>query len=305
MKLSKLYNGFIKKLKFLPQEIYIPAYYKYYTNKDLNLKNPQEFNEKIQWLKTYFHPPILNQLVDKYEVRAYVKKTIGEEYLNDLIGLYNKPSDINFDKLPNQFVIKGVHGCGFNIIAPDKSKLNKTKAKLLLNKWYRKNQYYRGGLEWAYKDVKPRFIVEKFLSELTNESLRDYKFFCFNGKAKFVEVHIDRQENHQSSFFDMDFNKLPFRDVPLEKTIQKPINPPRNFKLMQQLAEKLAANFPFVRVDLYSIKNTIIFGELTFYPADGRSEFIPNEYNKIIGEYITLPNIPQGASVINHFDLEI
>lgn len=304
MKLRKLYLSLIKKCKFLPQEVYMPAYYEYYTGKKMSLSSPVEFNEKIQWLKTYFHVPILTQLVDKYNVRAYVTEKIGKEYLNDVIEVYNHPKEIDFNTLPNQFVIKGVHGCGFNLIVDDKTKMNKVKAKFLLNKWYRKNQYYRGGQEWAYKNIKPRFIAEKYLSALSDESLRDYKFFCFSGKAKFIEVHINRNTNHQSSFYDLDFKKLPFRDVPIAQTIQHKITSPPNLEKMISVAEKLAANFPFVRVDLYSVEQKIIFGELTFYPADGRSEFIPDSYNKIIGDYITLPKIPEGQSKITSFDLD-
>lgn len=298
MTLKKLVYGLIKKCKFLPPNVYMKYYYEYYTGKPLNLENPIEFNEKISWLKVYYHPPILTQLVDKYAVRNYVKEKIGEKYLNDLIQVYTKVSDINFETLPNKYVIKGVHGCGFNLIVEDSKKLNKTKAKALLRKWALKKQYYRGGLEWAYKNVPPHFIAEKFLNELNNSSIIDYKFFCFNGKAQFLEVHIDRNENHRSSFYDLNFNKLPFRDVPENKTITKPIEKPIVFDEMIAVAEKLADKLPFVRVDLYALKEKIIFGEMTFYPADGRSEFYPEKYNTIIGDYLKLPHLKKGQKEI-------
>lgn len=298
MTLKKLIYGLVKKCKFLPADVYMKYYYEYYTGKPLNLENPTEFNEKISWLKTYYHPPILTQLVDKYAVRAYVKEKIGDQYLNDLIAHYTNVSDINFSVLPNQYVIKGVHGCGFNLIVEDSKKLNKTKAKALLKKWSLKNQYYRGGLEWAYKNVPKHFIAEKFLNDLNSSSLIDYKFFCFNGKAKFVEVHVDRNEKHRSSFYDLDFNQLPFRDVPEHKTISTPIEKPSVFNEMITIAEKLADKLPFVRVDLYAPKDKIIFGEMTFYPADGRSEFYPEKYNTIIGDYLKLPKLEKGQKEI-------
>ncbi|WP_127845093.1 ATP-grasp fold amidoligase family protein [Psychroflexus aestuariivivens] len=283
-------------MKFLPPEIYMKYYYKYYTGKTLNLENPIEFNEKIQWLKVYYHPPILTQLVDKYEVREYVKEKIGEKYLNELIAVYYKASDVDFDELPSKFVIKGVHGFHFNLIVKDKSKLNRKKAKWLLHKWMRKNQYYRGGLEWAYKNVTPKLVAEKFLEEIGKDVINDYKFFCFNGKPKFVQVDIERGINDQRAFYDLDWNKLEFRkgDISNVEEVEKP----SNFEEMVEITRKLAQKFPFVRVDLYNINGKILFGEMTFYPSDGRTSFYPEKYNKIIGDYITLPEIPDGQKEI-------
>lgn len=301
MTLRKIWCGLIKKLKFLPQKTYVKYYYEYYSGKKLDYENPIEFNQKISWYKVFYHPTILNQLVDKYAVREYVKEKIGEKYLNECYGVYDKPSDINFDDLPESYVLKGVHGYGFNLIVPKKSELNVAKAKMKLLKWYNKNQYYRGGMEWAYKGIKPRFIVEKYLSEFDKGSITDYKFYCFNGQPKFLEVHLDRVENHQSAFYDLDFKKLPFRDVPEYKWIQHEEHPPSNFEEMKVVAKKLADKFPFVRVDMYSINNKIIFGEMTFYPADARDDFHPPEYNKIIGEYFELPKTPNKEKVITSY----
>lgn len=299
--LRKIYVSMMKRCKFLPIHQYVGFYYEYYTGKRYNDENPVEFNEKIQWYKAHYHPKILNQLVDKYAVREYVREKIGGHYLNECLGFYNTPSEIDWDALPEKFVIKGVHGYGFNLIVPDKSKLNKHKAKYLLNKWFRKNQYYRGGLEWAYKDVKPRFIVEKYLDELGRNSITDYKFYCFGGEPKFLEVHLDRKDKHQSSFYDLNFNKLPFRDVPEVNTIKEPLSMPENFEEMKQIARKLADRFPFVRVDMYSINGKIIFGEMTFYPGDGRYNFVPDEYNKIIGDMFELPMLPTGQIEITSY----
>lgn len=285
---KKIVYGLIKKIKILPPKFYVRVYYEYYTGKKLNLSNPVEFNQKIQWLKVYYKPKILNQLVDKYAVRAYVKEKIGAQYLNKSIAVYNSANEVNFDDLPEKFVIKGVHGCHFNLIVKDKSNLNRMKSRLLLIKWMHKNQYYRGGLEWAYKDVKPRLIAEAYLEEMGQEIINDYKFFCFNGKPKFIQVDIERATEHKRCFYDLNWKKLPFNIknfTPFESELKKPVN----FDEMKKLAEKLADEFPFVRVDLYSIFGKTIFGEMTFYPSDGRNEFVPDHYNKIIGDYLKLP----------------
>ena len=294
--MKKIIFGLIKKLKFLPADVYMKFYYEYYSGKKLNLDNPIEFNQKISWLKVYYHPPILTQLVDKYSVRDYVKEKIGEQYLNDLIAVYDNASKVDFNKLPNQFVIKGVHGFHFNLIVENKAKLDKKRSQYIMHKWMRKNQYYRGGLEWAYKNVKPRLIAEKFLSEIDKGSINDYKFFCFNGVPKFVQVDVDRDIGHQRAFYDLNWRKLEFYDK--AKVHLKEIVKPDNFNEMIKVATKLSDKFPFVRVDLYSINEKIIFGEMTFYPADARWDFYPPKYNEIIGNYIKLPELKTGQKEI-------
>ncbi|MCK0160272.1 ATP-grasp fold amidoligase family protein [Allomuricauda sp. F6463D] len=298
--LRKVVLGLIKKMKFLPEDIFMKAYYEYYTGKKLNLENPVDFNQKIQWYKLYYRPKILSQLVDKYEVRDYVKEKVGEQYLNELIGVYNRPNMINFSELPNKFVLKATHGYHFNILVNDKSQLNLTKTKLLLYKWLSKNQYKRGGLEWAYKYAKPRLIVEKYLEEIGKEDINDYKFFCFDGEPKLLHVDIDRGTEHSRAYYDMDWNKLPVYQERFG-CIEGEVEQPENFQEMIAVVKKLAEGFPFVRVDLYNLNKTIIFGEMTFYPADGRMEFIPEEYNKIIGDYFTIPSIPDGQKYITTY----
>jgi hypothetical protein len=294
---KKLLYGILKKMKFLPPEIYMPIYYEYYLGKKLDLKNPVEFNQKIQWLKTYYHPDILTKLVDKYAVREYVKEKVGEQYLNDLIAVYDKASKVNFDELPNQFVIKGVHGFHFNLIVKDKTKLNRNKARFLMNKWMHKNQYYRGGLEWAYKNVPPRLIAEKYLEEMDKDVILDYKFFCFNGEPKFLQIDVERGINDQRAFYDLEWNKLEFYNKE-NRLYEGEMTQPENFEEMIWVARTLADKFPFVRVDLYSIKNKTIFGEMTFYPADGRKDFHPAHYNKILGDMIKLPSLPENKKEI-------
>ncbi len=295
--LRKIKLGLIKKMKFLPAPIFMKAYYEYYTGKKLNLDEPKEFNAKIQWLKVFYRPKILSKLVDKYEVREYVKEKVGEKYLNELIGVYSKPSEVDFSQLPKKFVLKATHGYHFNLLVKDKETLNKKKARYLMYKWLSKNQYKRGGLEWAYKHTTPRLIIEKYLEEIGKEDINDYKFFCFDGAPKILHVDVDRGTKHSRAYYDMDWNKLPIKHDSIS-FLETDVEKPANFQEMIEVASKLADNFPFVRVDLYNLNNSIIFGEMTFYPADGRLEFIPEEYNLKIGNYLKLPEIPKGEKYL-------
>lgn len=292
----------LRKMRSLPPKVYTRISYEYYTGKKLNLKNPVEFNEKIQWMKVYYHPKILTKLVDKFAVRSYVEEKIGSQYLNEIYGVYENSEDVPFDEFPNEFVVKATHTSSHNLIVTDKSKLDKAKAVKSFRKWLGKNQYYRIGQEWAYKDVQPRLIAEKFLKDKGVSSLIDYKFYCFSGVAKLLEVHLDRVDDHKRGFYDFNFNPLPYRYVSLKKSISSQIEKPSNLGEMRKLSEILAANFPFVRVDFYSINGKTVFGEMTFYPSDGRKDFIPDEYNKIIGDYIKLPKLENGQKVITKID---
>ncbi|UCE68225.1 MAG: glycosyltransferase [Flavobacteriaceae bacterium] len=286
--LKRLLLGLIKKMKFLPPPFYVRVYYKYYTGKKLNLEDPREFNEKIQWLKVYYKDPRLTRLVDKYSVRSYVKEKVGEKYLNQLLGVYERPGDVDFSSLPEKFVIKGVHGCNWNLIVEETSELVVWKARLKFRKWLSRNYYYRSGLEWAYKNVKPRLIAEAYLEEVGRKSINDYKFFCFNGKPRFIQIDLERKESHSRRYYDLDWQPLTFTDTdypPFKDSLERP----PNYEEMVEVATRLADDFPFVRVDLYNLGGRIVFGEMTFYPADGRLEFVPDQYNRIIGDYLILP----------------
>ena len=287
--MKNIFLGLAKKLKFLPPPLYVKIYYRYYTGKILNLEDPREFNEKIQWLKVYYKDPRLTRLVDKFSVRSYVVEKVGEKYLNELLGVYDKASEVDFSSLPDRFVVKGAHGCNYNLIVTDKTKIAPVKARMKFRKWLSRNYYYRSGLEWAYKNVKPRLIAESYLEEIGKSSLNDYKFFCFGGEPRFVQIDLDRKVSHTRRYYDMEWNPLPFRDTdypPFDEQLDKP----PNFEEMISVVRRLADDFPFVRVDLYNIGGRIIFGEMTFYPADGRLEFLPDHYNKVIGDYIQLPD---------------
>jgi hypothetical protein len=272
----------------LPDKLYLKIKFRYMTGETLNFKSPQTFNQKLQWLKLYNRNPLYTKLVDKYEVRKYIAETIGEEYLIPLIDVYNDVDEIDWSELPNQFVLKCTHGSGANIICTDKGKLDIQEAEKQLKKWMKRNWYWHGR-EWPYKNVKPRIICEKFLTENPSTSaLTDYKFFCFHGEVKFCQVIRNRGANETIDFYDIHWNHMPFtglRNLPNSK-VNYP--KPENYFEMINLAKKLSSGLPFIRVDFYNLGGKILFGELTFFPMSGFGSFYPIEWNKIIGDLINI-----------------
>ena len=255
----------------------------------LNLKKPETFNEKIQWLKLYDRKPEYTTMVDKYEVKKYVANIIGEEYIIPTLGVWDKFEDINFENLPNQFVLKCTHDSGSVIICKDKNKLNISDVKKKINKSLKKNFYYISR-EWPYKNVKPRIIAEKYMKLKEQASLIDYKFFCFYGEPKFLYISegLDNHELAKISFCDMEyciakFHRKDYKQF--DKLPQKPVC----FEEMKELARCLSKDIPFIRVDFYEIEDKIYFGELTFYPCSGYIPFEPKDYDKVLGDMIKLP----------------
>lgn len=273
---------------FLSDEKYLKLKYYIYFNKKLDLDNPKTFNEKMQWLKLYNREDIYTTMVDKYEVKKYVSKIIGEEYIIPTIGIYNKFEDIDFENLPDQFVIKCTHDSGGIVICKSKKDLNIAKTKKIINK-YLKRKYYCIHREWPYKNVKPRIIIEKYVEDKNNKSMRDYKFFCFNGEAKYCLVCSDRETELKETFFDLNWNKTEFKrpNHDIDLTIEKP----KNYDLMIQLANTLSKNILFVRIDFYEINGQVYFGEITFYPASGFTKFEPEEWDYKLGKLINLEKV--------------
>ena len=267
----------------------------------LNLDNPKTFNEKLQWLKLHDHNPLYTTMVDKYAVKEYVAEKIGAQYIIPTLGVWDHFDEIEFDKLPDQFVLKCTHDSGGVVVVTDKGKIDKDVAKEKLENGLRHNYYY-AGYEWPYKNVPPRIIAEKFMadekqSESGLDDMIDYKFMCFNGIVRCVFTCTDRRSDDglKVTFFDNDWKQLPFeRHYPAAAAGS--IKRPNQFGLMKQLAEKLSENIPFVRVDFYEINNQVYFGELTFYPGAGMEEFSPEKYDYILGEWIKLPNVPRGGT---------
>ena len=256
---------------------------------DLNLLSPNTFSEKIQWLKINDRKDIYTILVDKYKVREYIKEKLGEEYLIPLIGIWDDPDDIDFNKLPDQFVLKCNHNSGLGMcICKDKSKLDISKVRRELKKGL-KQDYYLTGREWPYKNVSRKIIAEKYMKNEHETELKDYKFFCFNGEPKYCQVISDRSTNETIDFFDMKWNHQEFIGLNSKCSNSKhPIAKPVTFEKMKEFAYILAKNTKFVRIDFYEIERKLYFGEITFYPASGFGNFKPSEWNEKLGEMINL-----------------
>lgn len=250
-----------------------------------NLRHPETISEKLQWVKLYGGLEKHSKYVDKYEVRNFINKTIGEKYAVPLLGVWDKFEDINFNKLPKQFVLKTTHGSSYVFVCKDKSSLDKKRLGKTVAKWMEEN-FYKKTREIQYKSCKPRIICEKYLEDESG-GLTDYQFFCFNGKPYLIEVISDRFLEMKGDYFDLNWKILPihYRGEPHSK---KTLKKPKNFTEMLAVSEKLSKLFPFVRVDLYSIKNKIYFGELTFTPDNGLLVFYPSQVNYQLGKLINL-----------------
>lgn len=273
--------------KSLPNKIFIPLHFLFETRKILNTNNPKTFSEKIQWLKLYGKLEKHSQYVDKYEVREYIKKTIGEKYLIPLVGRWNTPEDIQLHKLPKRIVFKATHGSGYNFICKDSSNINKDILKKTLSAWIRE-KYYVWFREDQYRYVIAKIICEKYIEDEFGE-LRDYKFFCFHGKAKFIQIDSDRYKKHKRDIRDMKWNRLPI--VLRYPNSTENMNKPKNLTKMIMIAEELSKRFPFVRVDLYSARERIYFGELTFTPGNGMEKFFPHEADIQFGKLLNLSKL--------------
>lgn len=254
----------------------------------LDLSNPKTYNEKLQWLKLYHKDPILPKLIDKYEYKKYVKNIIGEEYVIETFGVWSSFNEIDFDKLPNQFVLKTTHDQGGVIICKDKFNLDISKVEKKINKHLKRNLFYLMR-EWPYKYVKPRIIVEELLVDETKGDLWDYKFYCFDGKPEFMFISMGRQSGHVPLYYyDMEFNYLEI-ERPGHKAGERFIEKPINWELMKELASKLSKGQPHVRIDFFNINGKILAGEFTLYQGGGMMPFIPKEWDDKFGKLIHLP----------------
>lgn len=290
IKSQKLRLKLLKITEFIPDKLMIKLQYKIATGNKLNLKEPKRFTEKLQWYKLYYRKPLLTQCADKYEVREYIKEKGLEDILVPLYGVYNSSKDIKFENLPNKFVLKTSNGSHTNILCEDKSKIDISNVREVLDEWLNKRPV-KAGREWAYYNIKPRIICEKYLEKDENNDLIDYKFYCFNGKVYCLEVIAERyfEDGMKIGIYDLEFNRLPYKDSDGGE-LRYDIEKPNNFEKMIEIAEKLSEDFPQVRVDLYNIEGKIVFGELTFYDGSGYSKYIPDEFDFILGKQFKLPN---------------
>lgn len=268
-----------------PDKLYLQIMYFLACGKKLDLKHPKTFNEKLQWLKLYNHNPLYTTMVDKVEAKKYVAKKIGEEYIIPTLGVWDEPEDIDFEKLPNQFVLKCNHNSGLGMcICKDKNQLNIEKAKSELKKGLCQN-YYKYWREWPYKNIKRKILAEKFMVDESGTELKDYKIFCFDGNPQIIEVDYGRFINHMRNVYDTDWNFIAMQ-IEFPNDPNHIIARPEKLNEMLALARKLSEGIPHVRVDFYSINDRIYFGELTFFHGSGMEKFNPNEWDERLGRLI-------------------
>lgn len=269
--------------KVLSDEKAVIRYYKKKSGGRIpDLENPQTFSEKLQWYKLNARKPLMEQCADKFAVREYIQSLGYGHLLNDLLGVYDRVQDIDFAALPDRFVIKAAHGSGFNIIVKDKSELNLRHTKRMLKSWLHQNIAW-SGREWVYRNMPRRIVIEKYLEDETG-GLRDYKFYCFNGEPAIMQLEVGRFTEHNTrNFYDMDWKLLPFgKELPHDPNIK--VEKPEMFEEMKKIASDLCKPFQYVRVDLYQVGGKVYFGELTFFPAGGAPDFVPSEYDAIVGK---------------------
>ena len=284
---------------WMSDEQYLKILYKIRIGKPLDLDDPQTFNEKLQWLKLHDRRPEYTTMVDKYAVKKYVADKIGEQYIIPTLGVWDKFDDIDFDKLPDQFVLKCTHDSGGSVICRNKSEFDFKAARKKINRCLKHN-YYWGCREWPYKNVKPRIIAEKYMTDESGIELKDYKIFNFDGESKLIQVDYDRFKEHKRNLYTTDWKYV-------ESAIQYPTDPnhqidrPKQLEKMLDLARKLSEGIPHVRTDFYCIDNKIYFGELTFYHGSGFEKFTPESLGEEMGKWIKLPT--GGYILVNNFAL--
>jgi len=286
LKISLLYRF----ARLFPDRLFLELLFPLRTGYKLNLKAPQTFNEKLQWLKLYDRKPEYTQMVDKLEAKKYVANIIGEEHIIPTLAVYDRVEDINFDALPNRFVLKCTHDSGGIVICKDKATLDRRAAIEKLRRGLKQNYFYQNR-EWPYKNVKPRIIAEQYMEDESGE-LKDYKIFCFDGKPEYMFIATDRfnkEEETKFDFYDMEFNHLPFTNG--HPNASREIEKPQSFEEMKRLAAKLSKGLPQVRVDFYDVNGHVYFGELTFFHWSGMTPFNPIEWDKKFGEKIKIPEL--------------
>lgn len=278
-----------KTARLIPDKVFIKISYWSHFGKWINMNNLVTFNEKLQWLKLNHKVEKYCFYADKFAVRNHIKDIIGEQYLVPMIGVYDTVDDIEWDMLPDKYVLKCTHSSGSNIICSDKLTLDIENARKKLQGWMKNNLFWYGR-EWVYKTIKPRIIAEQYLEDSSCRELIDYKFMCFNGEPKCLFLCLDRHKDSglKVDFYDMDWNLMQFERHYKRSDRQMP--KPKCFDEMVMIARILSEGIPFVRVDLYEVNGQVYFGELTFFPGNGMEEFTPESYDELLGSWITLPD---------------
>lgn len=273
--------------RWMPDKLYLKLMYRSQLGEKLNLKEPKTLNEKLQWIKLYDRKPEYTKMVDKYAARAYIAEKAGADYLVPLVGgPWDSFEEIDFDKLPEQFVLKCTHDSGGVVICKDKATFDREKAREKITRSL-KRDYYLTSREWPYKDVPRKIVAEAFLVDESGIELKDYKIFCFNGRAEYVEVDFNRHIEHKLNPYDFDWNPLNFCDKS-KNDYGANIPKPMRLEDMRRIAEKISADFPFLRVDFYSIYDKIYIGELTLFPGSGFIQFEPRSMDLKYGKMLDL-----------------
>ena len=280
---------------WMDDETYLKIAYRVKMGKKLNLDPPVTFNEKLQWLKLHDRRPEYTAMVDKYEAKKWVADRIGGGYVIPTLGVWEHFDEIDFDKLPNQFVLKCTHDSGGLVICRDKSKFDKEAARRKIETCLKHN-FFWGQREWPYKNVEPRIIAEQYMEDSVTKDLRDYKIFAFDGVAKALFIATDRGTKGETKFdfFDADFKHLPFTNGHPNADVQP--QKPETFEKMKELAAKLSEGIPEVRVDFYEVDGKTYFGEMTFFHWSGLVPFHPESWDKTFGEWIKLPDEVGGGT---------
>lgn len=271
----------------IPDKLYLKIFHRLYLGYCLDLKHPKTYQEKQQWLKLYNRKPEYTVMADKVKAKEWVANKIGEEHIIPTIGVWKDPAEIDFDALPDKFVLKCNHNSGLGMcICKDKKKLDIDKVKRELLKGIKQN-YFLHAREWPYKDIPRRIFAEKFMADGNNTDLTDYKFFCFDGEPFMMYVSQDNAENTTTDFFDMNYNRLPIRMK--DPNSKNPPSKPSKFEEMKAFARILSKGIPHVRVDFYVINDFVYFGEMTFFHNAASTKVYPNEWNYKLGDMIKLP----------------
>lgn len=286
--LLRKFLHFFSDRRFLEIKFYMRQGYK------LNLNHPQTFNEKLQWLKLNDRKPEYTQMVDKFEVKKLVAEKIGEEHIIPTLAVYERAEDIDFDALPEQFVLKCTHNSGGLVICTDKNRLNRKAAIKKLSKALKRN-YYSQNREWPYKNVQPRIIAEEYMTDGDNQ-LKDYKVFTFDGEPKIIEVDYNRFTGHLRNLYDTDWKKIDaVIEYPSDPNVK--IDKPKVLDELLELSKSLSMGIPHVRTDFYIVDNQVFFGELTFFHGSGMEKIVPDELNRKMGDWILLP-INMGGAIL-------
>lgn len=272
----------------IPDKLHLKCLFRKYMGRKLNLSDPQTFSEKLQWLKLYNRKSEYTIMADKAEVKKYIAEKLGREYIIPTIGIYDSVDDVPFDNLPDRYVIKCTHDSGSTFVCKNKADFDVENVKKKLTERLEKNFYWYAR-EWVYKDIKPRIIVEEFISDESGECPVDYKFFCFNGKMEFFKVDYNRFAKHVANYYKRDCELANIGEATYPPDPGIKLDVPQNFQKMIELVEKISVDIPFLRVDLYSMDNLIYFGELTFYPAGGLGPFT-NDGDIVLGRLLNLSN---------------